>query len=151
MGDGNGTMARQEKKRGVKKSVSMAGCGHVTHVAHFSIFIFLRQKMYSISPNGSSKRLGERSLGNQARSLAIHKVGLVLIHMVKVQDLTVHHNLPGVDGQIGVVERPVKDLGSDWLILGVVVGLQVGVVQGVASSDTLLGVKHKHALQQIQC
>lgn len=148
MGDGNGTMAKREENEGSKKVYPwLVGTSHMSPI----YFLFLRQKMYSISPNGSSKRLGERNLGLQARILAIHKVGSVSIHMVKVQDLAVHHHLPGVDGQIGVVEGPVKDLGSDWLILGVVVGLQIGVVQGIASSDTLLGVKHKHALQQIQC
>ena len=89
-------------------------------------------------------------LGNLAAGQVAHEVGLVLVHVMKVQDLAVHHHLPRIHGQVCVIERPVKGLGGHGLIIGIVVGLKVLVVQCLASSDTLLGVEHQHLLEQVQ-
>lgn len=60
-----------------------------------------------------------------------------------------HHDLPCVDGQIGVVEAPVELLLGDGLIGGVVVRSQVLVGQSLGGCYPLLGIEHEHALQEV--
>lgn len=43
------------------------------------------------------------------------------VHVMVVEDFGVHHDLPGVHGQICVVERPIKLLFRLWLVSRVVV------------------------------
>jgi hypothetical protein len=66
------------------------------------------------------------------------------------QDLAVHHHLPSVDGQVGIVKAPVEHLGSGGLIGRVMVRSQVLVSETVSSGDTLAGVKDQHLFQQVE-
>jgi len=46
---------------------------------------------------------------------------LLVVDVVVVQNFAVHHDLPGVDWKIGVIETPVEFFFSNWLISWVVV------------------------------
>jgi len=68
---------------------------------------------------------------------------------VIVENLGVHHDLPCVYGQIGVIETPVELLIGHGLIGGVVVRSEVVISQGVGRGDTLLGVENQHPLEKL--
>jgi hypothetical protein len=57
-----------------------------------------------------------------------------------------HHNFPGVDREICVIERPIELLFCDWLVGRVVVGCEVWVGESLRRLDALLGVEDEHAL-----
>jgi hypothetical protein len=61
----------------------------------------------------------------------------------------IHHDLPGIDWQVGIIERPIELLLSLGFIGGIVVGGEVRVGQSVGSSDTCTGVEDEHALEQL--
>lgn len=65
-----------------------------------------------------------------------------------VSVINLHHDLPCINGQIGIVETPVELLIGHRLIGGVVVGREVVISQGVGRGDTLLGVKNQHSLEK---
>lgn len=66
------------------------------------------------------------------------------------ENVRVHHHLPGVNGEIRIVERPVEHLGSDRLVRGVVVRRKVLVRQSLGRRDTRAGVENEHLLQQVE-
>lgn len=61
----------------------------------------------------------------------------------------VHHHLPAVDRQVGVVEAPVELFLSRRLIRRVVVRLKEGVGERLGRRDARPGVEDKHLLEQI--
>lgn len=60
-----------------------------------------------------------------------------------------HHDLPCINGQVSIVEAPVKLLIRHGLVRGVVVGSQVVVGEGFGGRYPLLRIKDKHALEEI--
>jgi hypothetical protein len=84
---------------------------------------------------------------------------------VEIKDLTVHHHLtlasgtggsgregvylPGVYGEIGVVEGPVEFLACFGFVGWVVVGCEVFVFEGLFCVDSCAGVEDEHAFQQV--
>jgi hypothetical protein len=62
-----------------------------------------------------------------------------------------HHDLPGVNGQIGVVERPVELLLGNGLISRVVVRRKVGVSERGTSLYAGTRVEDQHLLQELNC
>lgn len=61
----------------------------------------------------------------------------------------IHHNLPGIDGQVGVIERPVELLLRNWLVGGIVVWGKIWVSKSLASCYSRLGVENEHLLEHI--
>lgn len=70
-----------------------------------------------------------------------------LVHVTDRQD--VHHDLPRVHGQVGIVKAPVKLLLGHGLVAGVVVRREVLVRESLGRRYPLLGVEHQHALEQV--
>jgi hypothetical protein len=58
-------------------------------------------------------------------------------------------NLPCIDWEVGIIERPIELLFSDGLISGVVVWSEIFVSQCFVSPDPLLRVEHKHLLEEV--
>lgn len=71
-------------------------------------------------------------------------------NVVKIENLRVHHDLPGVDGEIGIGEAPVKDSLGDGLIGLIVVGGKIFVGESLGGGDTLAGIENKHLLEKVQ-
>jgi hypothetical protein len=69
----------------------------------------------------------------------------------KISNFSIHHNLPCVDWQVSIVERPVKLLLSHRLIGRVVVWRKVFVRKGLCCCDALLGVEDQHSLEEVDC
>lgn len=61
----------------------------------------------------------------------------------------IHHDLPSVHWQIGVVEAPVELLLSHGLIGGVMVRGEVVVRERLGGRYSLLGVEDEHPLQEV--
>ena len=72
---------------------------------------------------------------------SVHREGLVLKR--------VHHDLPGIHGQISVVERPVELLLGLRFISRVVVGGKVFVCKRVGGRDSFLGIEDEHFLEEV--
>lgn len=70
----------------------------------------------------------------------------VLVVSTDILSPDIHHNFPGVNGQVCVVERPIELLLRDRLVSGVVVWGEVWVSESLLRSYTLLGVKDQHVL-----
>jgi len=68
----------------------------------------------------------------------------------RTKNLRVHHDLPGINGQIGIVETPIEHLGGSRLIGGVVVGCEVLVRESLGSGDTGARVEYQHLLEQVK-
>jgi hypothetical protein len=68
---------------------------------------------------------------------------------MEVQNLAVHHDLPRIARQVGLVERPVERLVCLWLVRRVVVGLEEGVGETVAGVDSGFGVVDEHLGEQV--
>jgi len=60
-----------------------------------------------------------------------------------------HHDLPGVDGQVGIVEAPVELLLGHRLVRRVVIRSKVIMRQRLGGGYPLLGVEDEHALEEI--
>lgn len=69
--------------------------------------------------------------------------------VMKVQNLAVHHDLPSIARQIGLVERPVEWLVRDRLVRRVVVGLEEGVGETLFRVDSGLGVVDEHFGEEV--
>ena len=67
----------------------------------------------------------------------------------RTEDLAVHHDLPGVDGEVRVVETPVELLGRLRLVRRVVVGRDVLVPERLGGRNAFARVKDEHLLEQI--
>lgn len=65
--------------------------------------------------------------------------------------MDVHHNLPRVNRQIGVVEGPVELLLRLRLVRRVVVRGQVRVRERLAGLDAFPRVEDEHAFEQFDC
>ena len=76
---------------------------------------------------------------------------LVGVLGLEVKELLIHHNLPCVHWEVGVVERPVELLPGYWLVCWVVVWREVLVREGVGRLDTLAWVENEHALEKVDC
>lgn len=63
--------------------------------------------------------------------------------------LNLHHDLPCINRQIGVVETPVEFFLSHRLVCRVMVGRKVVVSESLSGSYSLLGVKDKHAFEKV--
>lgn len=70
---------------------------------------------------------------------------------MEVEDLGVHHDLPCVNRQVGVVERPVECLLSLGLVSRVVVRSEVWMRKSLSGADTRSRVEDEHLFEQIQC
>lgn len=70
----------------------------------------------------------------------------VLVRVCDILRPDVHHNFPRVNGQVCIVERPVKLLLRNRLISGVVVWGEVWVSESLLRSYTLLRVEDQHVL-----
>lgn len=65
-------------------------------------------------------------------------------------DVRVHHDLPGVDGEIGVVEAPVERFRRNGLVGRVVIRRKVLVRKRLGRVDSFPGVEDEHLLEQVQ-
>jgi hypothetical protein len=63
--------------------------------------------------------------------------------------LNLHHNLPCINRQIGVVETPVKLFLGHRLVCRIMVGRKIIVSESLSGSYPLLGVKDKHAFEKV--
>lgn len=70
---------------------------------------------------------------------------------MEVEDLAVHHDLPRIDWQFRVVERPVELLVRDWLVRGVVIRCNVLVRERLGGIDTFTWVEDEHLLEEVEC
>ena len=70
-------------------------------------------------------------------------------HEGLTKNLAVHHDLPRVNREVRVVERPIELLRCLRLVRRVVVGRDVLVPERVCRSDPLARVEHEHLLQQV--
>lgn len=61
----------------------------------------------------------------------------------------IHHNLPCVDRQVGVVETPIKLLLGNRLISGVMVRAKVVMGERLGCRNALLGVEDEHPLKKV--
>lgn len=59
-------------------------------------------------------------------------------------------HLPGIDGQIGIVETPIERLGRYGLIARVVIRREVLVRERLSRVDTFPRVKHEHLLEEVE-
>jgi len=66
------------------------------------------------------------------------------------ENFTIHHDFPGIDGKVGIIEAPVKLLASNWLIRGVVIRRNIFVVQRLSCVYSFSGIKYKHFFQKIK-
>ena len=66
-----------------------------------------------------------------------------------IQQANLHHDLPRVNRQVGIIETPIKLLFGDGLVCGIVVGCQVLMGEGVGGCYALLGVEDEHTFQKI--
>jgi len=73
----------------------------------------------------------------------------VCVDVVVVEDFGVHHDLPGVNGQIGVVERPVELLLGNGLISRVVVRREVRVGERGTGLYAGTRVEDQHLLKKL--
>lgn len=69
---------------------------------------------------------------------------------MEVEDLAVHHDLPGIDRQLRVVERPIELLAGDGLVRGVMIRCDVLVRERLGGIDTFTWVEDEHLLEQIE-
>lgn len=74
-----------------------------------------------------------------------------VVNVVEVEDLRVHHDLPCVNGQVSIVERPVERLFRLGLVGRVVVRSEVWMCERFSGADTCAGVENEHLFEQIQC
>lgn len=71
-------------------------------------------------------------------------------HSLEVENFRIHHDLPGVDRQIGIIERPIECFRCDRLVRWIVVRRKVLVRQRCRCIDTSPRVENEHLLQQIE-
>lgn len=65
------------------------------------------------------------------------------------KELRIHHDLPAIDGEFGVVEGPVEAFAGHWFVCRIVVRGQVFVGQSLDSAGSCSGIKDEHFLNQI--
>lgn len=65
------------------------------------------------------------------------------------KELRIHHDLPAIDGEFGVVEGPVEAFAGLWFVRRVVVRSEVFVGQSLDSAGSCSGIKDEHFLNQI--
>jgi len=68
---------------------------------------------------------------------------------VLVRYVHLHHDLPRVDRQVRIIERPVEFLLRLWLISRIVVWREIRVSESFASLDTFPWVEDKHSLKEL--
>lgn len=73
-----------------------------------------------------------------------------IVNVVEIEDLGIHHNLPGVDREISIVERPVERLLSFGLVGRVVVRGEVRMCERFCSADTGSWVEDQHLFEQVE-
>ena len=71
------------------------------------------------------------------------------ITLKHTEDLAVHHHLPRIHREIGVVETPVEFLRGFWLIGGVMVWRYVFMLERLGRGDTLSWVEDEHFLEEV--
>ena len=67
----------------------------------------------------------------------------------RTENLAVHHDLPGIDGEVGVVEAPVELFRRFGLIRRIMVRRDVFVRERLGRGDTLARVEDKHLLEEV--
>ena len=60
-----------------------------------------------------------------------------------------HHDFPGVDREISIIEGPIELLLRHGFVGGVVVRREIFVREGFASADPRSGIKHEHSFEEI--
>ena len=70
--------------------------------------------------------------------------------MIPTEDLAVHHDLPGIDGEVCVVEAPIKLLGRLGLVRRVVIRRDVFMRERLCRGDSFPGIKDKHLLEKVK-
>jgi hypothetical protein len=60
-----------------------------------------------------------------------------------------HHDLPGIDGEVGIVERPIELFLGNRLVCGIVIWSEIWMSKSFGGCDALLWCKHQHAFQHI--
>jgi hypothetical protein len=65
--------------------------------------------------------------------------------------LLVHHDFPGINWKVRVIERPVELLFCYRLVRRVMVWGEIFVCQGVGCLYSLLGIEYKHVLEEFNC
>lgn len=66
------------------------------------------------------------------------------------QYFTVHHDLPGVDWEIGIVEAPIELLSGDGFVGWVVVGSNVFVLETFSGVYSLSRIEDQHLLEECE-
>ena len=76
---------------------------------------------------------------------------LRIVNVVVIQDFAVHHDLPCVDWEICIVERPVEFLFCHGLIRWIMVRRKIFMSKPLTSRDSFSRVKDQHLFQEINC
>jgi hypothetical protein len=103
-----------------------------------------------------SARFGFWGLATILSLLLCGGVNIVVVQNLRIPNIisnwtetriavNLHHNFPGVNGKICVVERPIELLFCDWLVGRVVVGCEVWMGESLLCLYTLLRVEDEHA------
>ena len=64
-------------------------------------------------------------------------------------NLRVHHDLPRLGWEIGIVERPIEGLGRLRLVGRIVVGLKEGVGESIGGGDSSARIEDEHLLEEV--
>ena len=92
----------------------------------------------------SSHRLGG-NLGEEGEIRQCHESG----RRDRTENLAIHHDLPGIYREVGIVEAPIELFSRLWLVGGVMIGRDVFMRERLGSGDAFSWVKDEHLLEKV--